>query len=1827
MFRKIVLPVFFVVSLFVFVACATKKNLGKTPSDFKDIIASYSSDELSVADPFVIEFTEEFTPEEQKNLKNGSFQVSPSVDGDVKWINSSTIVFQPKEALDYNKEYQIDVDLSDLYSNLPDSLSQFKYNLKTRTLHFEFDNMPYLTPVGDKYYMAKAFLTSSDAISVQELEEASKATYNNQKYKVRWSKMTKKRYVAIIDSVPRMEFSESLTFEIDGDRFNTSSCEKELLVPALGAFDVINVKVQQTQGQKIVILFSDVLDEKQSLAGLVYTDRGDFETHIKHNTITLFAKDYITGDVKVTIQPGISNPKGHKNQIEHESAVKFEAMKPAVRFVETKPILPYGESMPLAFEAVNLKSVDVQVLKIYAKNIPLFLKNNELESQYDVKRIAEIVSTKTIKLNYEKEDDLKQWKKYFIDLKPLVKNDPHALYQVKIGFRRAYSNYPCDQVVEPNYDPGMLNGFKAEKLTVENYWDRTTAQNRSTWKERENPCHPSYYYYYRENKVIKKNILGSNIGLIAKQQPNGNLFVTATDILTSKPLSNVKINIYNDKNRILKIVNTGANAQWKGQIPEGAFLLVAEHGGLSGYLKLTSKNMLAQSSFDIGGESSNDGIKGFLYAERGVWRPGDSVFTTLVINDPENSFPDDHPIGFEFINPQGKTIDRYVTDKGLNGFYTFKTKTGTKDIAGSYRVVAHVGTQNFHKTIQVESIKPNRLKIDFKVNNELMIAQEPIATTTKATWLHGAVANNLRTKVDMTLTQSYANVKGYHDFSFDVSGRPFQSLEFNYFDQKLDSNGVLDFSKAISTSGYVPAVLNANFKIKVFEEGGRFSADYSRSTYYPYSKMVGINCPYSWNINDVDKNIELVSVSPSGELQQDTLYITVYDRYWNWWYHLDKNKKQSYKGNTSKLILFKDTVVVNRNKVNWKPKFDLSHAGSHYVVVENSKGHMAGKNVYLSTHTNDYQSNYEDQPKGEKVVTLKTSKDKYEVGEEIEVTFSTPHKGHVLMAVEDGRNILKTEWIEVSEKTTSYKFTTNSSMNPYVYASAMYVQAHQHKANDMPLRMYGVVPVNVSYANSKLQPVLNCPEDVQPNKTFTLKVTEKNNQAMTYTIAIVDNGLLDLTHFKTPDIWKEFNKKPALKIKTYDLFDQIAQVGAFKASSLLSIGGDGSSAGEEASEAQRFKAMVRFLGPFYLPAASTKTHKIDIPNYVGSVRMMIVASNGKANGNAEKDIVVKNPLMVLGTLPRVMGPLEEVYMPINVFAMEDDIANVKIEVESNELFSFPDASFKDVFFDKKGDKTVYFKVKTGTKLGVGKVNIKVSSGKHTAFYEVEMNVRPSNTPKYLSVSKVLPGKSTFDQDFTFYGLDGTNNLSVELASIPPINLSKRLEYLIAYPYGCVEQTTSSVFPQLYLSTLLELSTFEKVKIEQNILAGIKRLYRFQQSNGSFSYWPSQFHGHDWGTNYAGHFLLEAKNAGYSVQKGVLDKWLKFQSSSARSYSYSQYGNLVQAYRLFLLALAEKPELGAMNRLRLYKHRNPLCNYYLAAAYAMSGKNTVALSLLKAEEVDVNYVDHGSETFSSPVRNQAIILQTLFAMDNLPKSAVYAKLISDKLNTNDWMSTQETAFSLVAMAQYISRTDKPGVMNFQFGNASSDLVSTESMIWKRDMIGKMNERKTIELSNKGDAPLFLNIEQTGIPVQDDTVSEHHGIKMTVYYETLEGKKIEPDHIKQGMDFIAVVKIDNKAGKYLSNMGMTQIFPSGWEIYNGRMPGQVNAWENDTEYEDIRDDRVNRFYRINKDQSKVFKTYLNAQHRGKFYLPSVQSEAMYNHAIRSRVAGKWVSVDKF
>ncbi|MCW0482641.1 alpha-2-macroglobulin family protein [Gaoshiqia sediminis] len=1846
------LAVILITALHFLPSCGDKKTQQtiEVDSGFTQFVSSYTSGVISCKAPILITFSQEPQNPGQPGTEApaGLISLSPSVKGKIQWVDNQTLAFLPSERMKSDAAYTVTVALGKIL-DVPSRVNTLQFQVKTIRQSFNVNNLS--IRAYDNENLKLQFLSgqvfTADFADEKQVEALIRVLKNNQPLSLSWTHDAEgKNHVFRADSLVRINDPQKLAIKWDGGAIgDAKKGMEEMELPALDVFKVVDVRVVQQPEQYLLIRFSDPLLANQNLEGLVSIDKIDQLRYlVENNELKIYVPSRLAGEHDVYISSGIRNALNFKLKEPTTLQVRFEDLKPAVRLVGKGSLVPSSNELIFPFEAVNLNAVDLRIIQIFTHNIHQFFQQNNYPDNSNIKQVGRLVFQKKVDLNVASFSQLKNWNTYTVDIAKLVKIEPGAIYRVQLGFRKDYSLYGLEEMpAAPQTSPvDMLE--TAQKYEEEmdewnhpGWYSDYYYPDDYEWEERENPDEASYY---NSGRFVARNLFATNLGIIAKGGSNQQLYFAVTNLKTTAPETGVNLKIYSFQKQLMETVVTGADGLAKVQLKHKPFLLVAEKDGQLAYLRLDDGSSLSLSNFDVSGEVVQKGTKGYIYGERGVWRPGDKIFLTFLLEDKQNNLPDNHPVIFELINPKGQTVSRQVKTAGMNGFYCFTAETDPEAPTGNWNARLKVGGQTFSKRIKVETVKPNRLKIDLKFEADpLSIYQGYAKGTLKTAWLHGGTAKNLKAKVSLSFSKTKTTFAGLFNYNFDDPAKEFYAEEQAVFSGKVDDKGLANINFKLPQISSAPGMLNAHFSTRVYEETGDFSIDMKTVPYAPYPSFVGVKLPASdsnWYKIGTSYPLDLVTVDYKGQkVDRKELEVTVYKVDWHWWWDAGEDNLARYVNNSyKKPVMRKMVSTVNGTasiplQINYT---DWNDSGRYLIhVKDRESGHSTGITAYFSKW--GYWA-AEGMQHAATMLSFKTDKEKYHTGEKVTVTIPSGKNGKALVSIENGSDVLDLFWVETTEKNTVFSFDTKPEMAPNIFVHISLIQPHAQTKNDAPIRLYGVIPVLIEDPNTHLTPVISMPDELAPEKAYEVKVSEKNGQRMTYTLAVVDEGLLDLTRFKTPDPWPAFYAREALGVKTWDFYDDVIGAYGARLERAFAVGGDENLAAAKRKKVNRFKPVVSFIGPFTLEKGKTSKHSLQMPNYVGAVRVMVVSGNNGAYGNAEKSVKVLKPLMLLATLPRVLGPGEEVKLPVNVFAMKPEVKNVKISIQTNELLTPLGGSSRQVQFTEVGDQLAGFNLKVAEKTGIGKVTVTAESGSHKASYDIEIEIRPSN-PRVVNMLETIiqPGQK-WETAVLAPGMEGTNTARLELSGIPPIDLGRRLHYLIHYPHGCIEQVTSGAFPQLMLNRLTEISPGQKQETESNIRAALNLFTRFQLNDGSFAYWPGSQHSSLWGTNYAGHFMLKAEEAGYTLPFGLKEKWLNYQKNAARNWQRTneyERSPLIQAYRLYTLALAQSPDFGAMNRLREEKELDQLSQWRLAAAYAVAGQPEVAEKMISKLSKTIKPYRELSNTYGSDARDRAMILETLALLKKQTEAFPLLTELSAQLSSDEWMSTQTTAFALVAIAEFAGdgKPDQTALnAKVSFNKSIAETISANKPVWQGNVTLKNNKTAQVQVENQTSKVMYARVMSEGIPVTGDTTSAQSNLFMELRYTDMQGQKIDPARLAQGTDFVAEISVQNPGQRGIyKEMALTTIFPSGWEIINARLNDVDSPLKSDAfDYQDIRDDRVLTYFSLNPHERKTFRILLNAAYEGKFYLPSVQCEAMYDNRINSRKPGQWVEMVK-
>ena len=1853
---------FFLLLMIVSFSSCTRTQKDIIPSaEYAPYVNAYTGGVISQNSTIRIELTHEQPMVDLNNeLKENPFSFSPSLKGKAYWVSNNTIEFVPEEGtLKPGSLYECTFQLGK-FVEVDKKLKEFNFSFRVQERNFTLSIEPLpITDAQPDEINIKGEICFSDIVKKEEVEKIlTVKDGNNKSYPVEiipTDNLT--RYQFCINQVPRDTEDYQLTITANGSpaRIDQTQSE-EVLIPAKDSFRFLSATRIDEPENGIEVVFSAPLSDTQDLKGLIeIPELSSSVFQIKENRVFIYFEANQLSKLTLNIHEGVKSSQGKTLGTSHSISFSEINLKPQVEMLTTAAILPDSKSLIIPFRAVNLYAVDLSVIRIFENNVLMFMQTNSLASANELRRSGRLVYKKTLWLGKDTSKDIHNWENYSIDLAGLIRQEPGAIYRVILSFRQEYSAYPCGGVdnqdikFADNNTPDGLMKVSGSALSEadEAVWDTPEAYyyyNGGTmdwsvyrWKERDNPCHPSYYM--NSDRAAACNVFASNLGMIVKRNSLNKLWIAVSNILDTNPVGKAQVTVYNFQLQPIGKGETNGEGFVEISSKGTPFIVVAEAEKQKAYVRVVDGEEQSVSRFDVGGKEIQKGLKGFIYGERGVWRPGDTLHISFILEDREKRIPDKHPVALEIYNPKGQFYTKMISTQGMNGFYTFDVPTQAGDPTGLWNAYIKVGGTTFHKGLRIETIKPNRLKINLTLPKILQSTDKNVTVPLASAWLTGATASKLKAKVEMSLSKVNTQFKNYGQYIFNDPATDFTTIKTDVFDGILNAEGKAGVTLKVPAATNAPGMLNATFTTRVFEPGGDASIYTQSIPFSPFVSYVGINLnqPKGKYIEtDKDHVFDVVTVNSQGQpVNRSNLEYKIYRISWSWWWENSDESFGTYINNSSITPVASGKLQTSGGKTTFKFRVDYPSWGRYLVYVKDKdSGHATGGTIYVDWPESRGRSNKTD-PSGIKMLTFSLDKDSYEIGETATAIIPAAAGGRALVSIENGSSVLHREWIEVTnEGDTKYTFEITPEMAPNVYLHISLLQPHAQTINDLPIRMYGIAPVFVTNRQTVLQPQIQMPEVLRPETDFNVTVSEKSGKPMTYTLAIVDDGLLDLTNFKTPDPWNEFYSREALGIRTWDMYDNVLGASAGAYSSLFSVGGDATLKPADA-KANRFKPVVKFIGPFYLEKGRQQTHTLKLPMYVGSVRAMVVAGQDGAYGNAEKTAFVRTPLMLLSTLPRVLSIQEEITVPVNVFAMEKQVKNVTVSLQaSGGGVQIEGSHQQSLTFNRPGDQLVFFTLKTGNKTGKATIKLTASGGGQQTKETIEIEVRNPNPIVTLRSSEWIETGQNKELSYQLGSLSANNQIKLEVSRIPSVDISRRFDFLYNYQHHCTEQLTSKALPLLFIAQFKTIDTREAEKIKANVQEAIRQIYARQLPNGGFVYWPGNAVADEWISSYTGMFLTLAQEKGYAVHANVLNKWKRFQRAAAQNWRMPQEANnwqqwqseLQQAFRLYTLALAGVPEYGAMNRMKEQPGLSIQAKWRLAAAYALTGKMKPAEELVYNAETTVIPYSSMNQIYGSSDRDEAMILETLLLMNRERDALQQAKVVSKNLSQENWFSTQSTAFALMAMGRLAEKLSGSLDFTWTWNGKQQPAVKSAKAVFEKE-ISTSPKSGTVAVKNQGKGALSVDLITRTQLLNDTLPAISDNLRMDIRYASMDGKPMSVNDIRQGTDFTAIASISNTSGTTdYTNLALTHIIPSGWEVYNERMTVPEAEPQETTDssgnvsgqytYQDIRDDRVLTYFNLRRGETKIFTIRLQATYAGNFILPSVQCEAMYDVNVQAR-----------
>jgi uncharacterized protein YfaS (alpha-2-macroglobulin family) len=868
----------------------------------------------------------------------------------------------------------------------------------------------------------------------------------------------------------------------------------------------------------------------------------------------------------------------------------------------------------------------------------------------------------------------------------------------------------------------------------------------------------------------------------------------------------------------------------------------------------------------------------------------------------------------------------------------------------------------------------------------------------------------------------------------------------------------------------------------------------------------------------------------------------------------------------------------------------------------------------------------------------------------------------MLFSVEADR-VLRWEWREVQPGPVEFELRVDD-FRPTVYASALLLKdPHLESAEAfLPDRAHGVAPVRVRPEAWSQGVTLTVPDEIRPYSTLEVGLSvDPTEGPVTATIAVVDEGVLQLTDFETPDPATTIFAKRALGTQSYETVGW---------SLLMEPGGPSSSTGGGADGAggrvQMVKPVALWSGPVEVGPDGKATVSFDIPGYRGKLRVMAVTAGETRMGHADASVTVRDPIVIQTTLPRflVAGDLASIPVFVSNMSGRDRTVKVALEIEDMETTGAraPGAEGRVPVADTVGERegvlelaegasgTVVFRVTARRAPAAARFRVVATADDLVSKEELELPVAPAN-PEDTRMTRVALSGTSVDLDAALASqgwMPGADRTTFWVTANPYADALTHLQALIRYPYGCIEQTTSSTRPLLVARDLMpsiDPARLEDGGVDEMVAAGIERVMSMQTAQGGFAYWPGSSRPSLWGTAYATHMLLDAKKAGFDVAEGPL--------TDALDYLDREVGGRVdgdpdgtQAYAHFVLARAGRGlPAQAQETLERYDAKPKKWRYYgrnletrtlLMTAMYLSGDRRHEKTLRDLDTSEITGDRHNSWSFYSDLRRRGMVLalyQDAFGIDD--KGGVLADRVADALRkrTARYYTTQELAWGVTALGQRVQAAGAkaPGVTLMVDGKERAPATETPNGERTFSVVGATGvDDLALSLSSDPGGSAWLVTTVDGVRARDDLPVGGDGLRLERSFHGEGGAQLDRSRHQLGDRVYVRTTLTNTTKERIQNIALVDRIPAGWELENPRLGGaDVPDWVDSgalwrADHMNLRDDRLEVFGELRAGESRSVVYVARAVTSGTFHVPDVRAEAMYDPDQWAREVGGEIEI---
>lgn len=1332
----------------------------------------------------------------------------------------------------------------------------------------------------------------------------------------------------------------------------------------------------------------------------------------------------------------------------------------------------------------------------------------------------------------------------------------------------------------------------------------------------------------------------SDIGVSAHRYRD-RLDVFAQALEGGKALDGVTLELHDDKGKLLAQGKTDSAGHAQLPMPAKADTLIATQGVNTTLLRLNTA-ALDLAEFDITGAQANP-LQFFVFGPRDLYRPGETVLLNGLLRDQDGMPVKAQPVNVEVRRPDEQVSRTFVWEAGPNGLYQYQLQLASEAPTGRWQLLLDLGggRKQVHEFL-VEDFLPERLALELKGSSTPLAPEQAARIEVNGRYLYGAPAagNRLSGQAYLRpLREAVPALPGYQ-FGSVTETELTQDLELD--ELTLDAAGKATLAIE-SRWSEARSPLQLTVQASLQESGGRPITRRLEQPIWPAERLPGLRGLFAGEETDGDAPVEfevLVADREGHKLAADNLKVRLIrerrDYYWNY----SENDGWSYNFNEKFLTQSEETVNLKAGAtatlsfpVEWGP---------YRVEVEDPETGLVSSERFWAGYR--AQDNAEGGAVRPDQVKLALDKPAYADGATAQVTVTPPAAGSGYLMVESSDGPLWWQEIDVPAEGKTFEVQLDKKWARHdVYISALVIRPGERKVNATPKRAVGILHLPLERAERKLSVSLQAPEKMRPKQPLTVKIKAGNADGsvpkqVNVLLSAVDVGILNITDFKTPDPFASLFGRKAYGADQLDIYGQLIEAGQGRLAS-LAFGGDAAMA----KGGKRPNTTVTIVAQQSLPVTLDESGEgqatVEIPDFNGELRLMAQAWSDDRFGMAEAKTVVAAPLIAELSAPRFLAGGDRTRLALDVANLSGTAQQLTLHATAEGQLQVDRPSEQVVNLAEGQRTTLMIPVQALGGLGQGKVRVRIDGlqlpGETAGAFEREwtLGVRPAYpaTLKHYRVALKDQPWSLPENDLVEFEPAGLE-ASLALSSRPPLNLAEQIRALEAYPYGCLEQTTSGLYPSLYadaaslkrLGIKGEPDTVRKRKIEM----GIEHLLGMQRYNGSFGLWSSDGEEEYWLTAYVTDFLLRARDQGYGVPAEVLkkanDRLLRYlQERNLIEADYSQ--NLdhtrfaVQAYAALVLSRSQQAPLGALRNLfeRRSDVRSGLPLVQLAVALDKMGDKPRAQQALQAG-LGIGRGEGWLADYGSAVRDQALIL-ALLQENDLASDQVDQRLfdLSDQLARNQWLSTQERNALFLAGRGLLGKPEGPWQARLDSAGEVRELNNGESGL----MLDGPLLASPLSVQNRSDVTLYQQLTLSGYPRHAPPPSSN-GMEIRRDFLGLDGEPLDLGNLHSGD--LVLVHLALKAQSLVPDALVVDLLPAGLELENQNLAqsaasldnasSAVKQWRESMQnatvlHQEFRDDRYVAALKLDSYGTTHLLYLARAATPGTYRVPPPQVESMY------------------